>query len=104
MCVSADRMEDLTPPELIRQNPKVDRTVSLYGFVRGIPLNKASSVHIPGESADIHTFTLLLETFFSFRDGVMVTFGTLIRVGEGKGESVQSPVPRRAAYLSLFCY
>uniref|UniRef100_A0A1B6G6J2 Bms1-type G domain-containing protein n=1 Tax=Cuerna arida TaxID=1464854 RepID=A0A1B6G6J2_9HEMI len=44
----ADRMEDLTPPELIRQNPKVDRTVSLYGFVRGIPLNKASSVHIPG--------------------------------------------------------
>ncbi|KAG8327223.1 Glycoside hydrolase 2 (Mannanase, beta-galactosidase) [Homalodisca vitripennis] len=45
---SADRMEDLTPPELIRQNPKVDRTVSLYGFVRGIPLNKASSVHIPG--------------------------------------------------------
>uniref|UniRef100_A0A1B6KVB2 Bms1-type G domain-containing protein n=1 Tax=Graphocephala atropunctata TaxID=36148 RepID=A0A1B6KVB2_9HEMI len=44
----ADRMEDLTPPELIRQNPKVDRTVSLYGFVRGIPLNTASSVHIPG--------------------------------------------------------
>jgi len=44
----ADRMEDLTPPELIRQNPKVDRTVSLYGYVRGIPLNKANSVHIPG--------------------------------------------------------
>jgi hypothetical protein len=30
--ISADRLEDLTPPELIRQNPKVDRTVSLYGL------------------------------------------------------------------------
>ncbi|XP_049767714.1 ribosome biogenesis protein BMS1 homolog [Schistocerca cancellata] len=46
--VLVDRMEDLTPPEMLRQNPKVDRTVSLYGFVRGIPLNKKSSVHIPG--------------------------------------------------------
>lgn len=31
--ILADRVEDLTPPELIRQNPKVDRTISLYGFV-----------------------------------------------------------------------
>ncbi|CAH0768758.1 unnamed protein product [Bemisia tabaci] len=44
----ADRMEDLTPPEEIRQNPKCDRTVSLYGYVRGIPLNRHSTVHIPG--------------------------------------------------------
>lgn len=46
--VIVDRMEDLTPPELIRQNVKCDRRVSLYGFVRGIPMNKQSSVHIPG--------------------------------------------------------
>lgn len=31
--ILADRVEDLTPPELIRQNPKIDRTVSLYGYV-----------------------------------------------------------------------
>lgn len=43
-----DRLEDLTPPELIRKNPKVDRNISLYGYVRGIPLNKETSVHIPG--------------------------------------------------------
>lgn len=43
-----DRMEDLTSPESIRQNSKCDRRVSLYGFVRGIPMNKQSSVHIPG--------------------------------------------------------
>ncbi|PSN37116.1 hypothetical protein C0J52_12602 [Blattella germanica] len=46
--VAADRVEDLTSPELIRQNPKVDRLVSLYGYVRGVALNKMSSVHIPG--------------------------------------------------------
>ncbi|XP_043592079.1 ribosome biogenesis protein BMS1 homolog [Bombus pyrosoma] len=46
--ILADRVEDLTSPELIRQNPKVDRTISLYGYVRGIPLNKEASVHIPG--------------------------------------------------------
>lgn len=45
-----DRMEDLTPPESIRQNVKCDRRVSLYGFVRGIPMNKQSSVHIPGNN------------------------------------------------------
>lgn len=32
--ILADRVEDLTSPELIRQNPKVDRTISLYGYVK----------------------------------------------------------------------
>ncbi|KAK3932873.1 Ribosome biogenesis protein BMS1-like protein [Frankliniella fusca] len=44
----ADRMEDVTPPEQIRLNPKSDRSVCLYGYMRGIPLNKKSMVHIPG--------------------------------------------------------
>ncbi|KOX67872.1 Ribosome biogenesis protein bms1 [Melipona quadrifasciata] len=46
--ILADRIEDLTSAELIRQNPKIDRTISLYGYVRGIPLNKEASIHIPG--------------------------------------------------------
>ena len=46
--VVADRFEDLTQPDLMRQNFKVDRTVCLYGYVRGCPLKKNSSVHIPG--------------------------------------------------------
>lgn len=46
--VLADRMEDLTDPELIRQNPKVDRRVALYGFVRGTALKEGSKAHIPG--------------------------------------------------------
>ncbi|KAJ8669738.1 hypothetical protein QAD02_000997 [Eretmocerus hayati] len=43
-----DRIEDLTDPELVRKNTKVDRTVTVYGYVRGVPLNKHCSIHIPG--------------------------------------------------------
>lgn len=36
----ADRIEDLTSPEAIRQNSKVDRTISVYGLVRiSLPLH-----------------------------------------------------------------
>ena len=46
--VIADRLEDLTDPEELRQNPKVDRNISLYGFVRGTHLKPHSAIHIPG--------------------------------------------------------
>lgn len=46
--VLADRMEDITNQESIRLNPKCDRNVVLYGYVRGIPLKKDNTVHIAG--------------------------------------------------------
>lgn len=46
--VLADRMEDLTNPEDIRLNPKADRKVSLYGYLRGAHLKNKSQIHIPG--------------------------------------------------------
>lgn len=46
--VLADRMEDITNQEAIRLNPKCDRNVVLYGYVRGIPLKKDTTVHIAG--------------------------------------------------------
>ncbi|XP_022110222.1 ribosome biogenesis protein BMS1 homolog [Acanthaster planci] len=46
--VLADRMEDLTDPELCRQNSKCDRTVSLYGYMRGTPMKRGCSIHVPG--------------------------------------------------------
>lgn len=46
--ILADRMEDITNQESIRLNPKCDRNVVLYGYVRGIPLKKECSVHIAG--------------------------------------------------------
>lgn len=46
--VVADRVEDLTEPELIRQQPKCDRTVCFYGFLRGTHLKDTQRIHIPG--------------------------------------------------------
>ncbi|XP_062330818.1 ribosome biogenesis protein BMS1 homolog [Osmerus eperlanus] len=46
--VVADRMEDLTDPEQVRVDPKCDRTVSLYGYLRGTYLKNKGQVHIPG--------------------------------------------------------
>ncbi|KAF5274100.1 hypothetical protein FQR65_LT04498 [Abscondita terminalis] len=43
-----DRYEDLTSQEYIRKNPKCNRNVCLYGYVRGIPIIKNLSVHIAG--------------------------------------------------------
>lgn len=43
-----DRVEDVTNTELIRQNPKCDRDVILYGYVRGVPMKQEYMVHIAG--------------------------------------------------------
>ena len=44
-------MEDLTPAEEVRQNPKCDRRISMYGYVRGVPLKQDAPIHIPGKEA-----------------------------------------------------
>uniref|UniRef100_A0A8C0G0I4 BMS1 ribosome biosis factor n=1 Tax=Chelonoidis abingdonii TaxID=106734 RepID=A0A8C0G0I4_CHEAB len=46
--VLADRMEDLTNPEDVRVNPKCDRKVSIYGYLRGAYLKNQSQIHMPG--------------------------------------------------------
>lgn len=47
--ILADRIEDITSQELIRQNSKVDRTVCLYGYTRGAHLKQNALFHIPGK-------------------------------------------------------
>jgi ribosome biogenesis protein BMS1 len=44
----ADRLEDLTPREQVRLDPKCDRTVTLYGYLRGTNLKNSMTIHIPG--------------------------------------------------------
>ncbi|KAL9126696.1 MAG: hypothetical protein Q9217_004293 [Psora testacea] len=45
----ADRMLDVTPPTVIEENPKCDRTVALYGYLRGTNFPaEGAQVHIPG--------------------------------------------------------
>ena len=44
----ADRLEDLTPAENIRLNPKCERNICLYGYARGSPFQQFQDVHVPG--------------------------------------------------------
>lgn len=45
----ADRMVDLTDPVTMEEDPKTDRTVALYGYVRGLNIPaEGGRVHIPG--------------------------------------------------------
>jgi len=45
----ADRFLDITPPTDIEQNPKCDRTIALYGYLRGTNFPAQDSrVHVPG--------------------------------------------------------
>ncbi|KAL2040359.1 hypothetical protein N7G274_006802 [Stereocaulon virgatum] len=45
----ADRMLDITPPTIVEENPKYDRTVALYGYLRGTNFPaEGGRVHIPG--------------------------------------------------------
>lgn len=46
--ILADRMEDVTNTEAIRLDPKCNREVILYGYVRGVPMTKENMVHIAG--------------------------------------------------------
>ncbi|KAI9581555.1 ribosome biogenesis protein BMS1 homolog [Glossina fuscipes] len=46
--VLVDRVEDITNTEMLRSNPKCDRNVVLYGYVRGVPLKQEHMVHIAG--------------------------------------------------------
>lgn len=42
-------MEDVTDPETMRKNPKSDRCISFYGYMRGVPLKNKTTVHLPGQ-------------------------------------------------------
>lgn len=41
-------MQDITHKELVRQNPKCDRSVVLFGYLRGCNLRMGQRVHVAG--------------------------------------------------------
>ncbi|GAA5962578.1 hypothetical protein JCM21900_000951 [Sporobolomyces salmonicolor] len=62
----ADRFEDLTSRETLRKDPKADRTVAVFGYLRGIPLrppgpSNSVRIHIPGSGTDAFEVTRMLE-------------------------------------------
>ena len=46
--VLADRMEDMTDPEAVRTDPRGDREVALYGYLRGCALKPGMQLHLAG--------------------------------------------------------
>eukprot|EP00051_Salpingoeca_urceolata_P033969 m.22984 g.22984 ORF g.22984 m.22984 type:complete len:1182 (+) comp7018_c0_seq1:219-3764(+) len=46
--VLADRMEDVTDPDVVQRNPSCDRTITLYGYVRGTHLKPDMKIHVAG--------------------------------------------------------
>lgn len=42
--ILADRFEDLTPPERVQEDPKCDRNVALFGYLRGSNLKLGMKV------------------------------------------------------------
>ena len=43
-------MEQLTLPEEIKTNPQCDRSICLFGYMRGACMKPGSRVHIPGQN------------------------------------------------------
>ena len=41
-------MQDITPPERIEDNPKCDREVTVYGYLRGSNLKPGTQAHLAG--------------------------------------------------------
>ncbi|BGO96776.1 GTP binding protein [Rhodotorula toruloides ATCC 204091] len=61
-----DRFDDLTSREVLRKDPKADRHVALFGYLRGVPLrppgpSNSVRVHIPGAGVDAFDVSRMLE-------------------------------------------
>lgn len=41
-------VQDITPREVVRANPKADREVVLYGYLRGTNMKPDARVHVAG--------------------------------------------------------
>lgn len=56
-----DRLEDLTPREEIRiSEGKCDRTITVYGYLRGTNLRHKMKIHIPGVGdLDVNSVSIL---------------------------------------------
>jgi len=46
--ILVDRFEDITNPDEIKENKKINRKVCFYGYLRGTFLKNDTTVHIPG--------------------------------------------------------
>jgi len=47
-CIVADRWEDITEESLLDENPKADRKICFYGYVRGTAIKPTQKLHVLG--------------------------------------------------------
>jgi hypothetical protein len=65
----ADRFEDVTPEETVRVNPKCDREVALFGYLRGANLKRGQRVHLAGVGdLDVTDITVRMRVRACLRD------------------------------------
>ena len=62
----ADRFDDITPQDVLRADPASDRTIAVFGYMRGVPLRAPTDehpvrVHVPGSGADAFQASRLVE-------------------------------------------
>ena len=58
--IVADRIEDVSSPLDIEKDPKCDRDITFYGYVRGTHLKKTMKIHlIGGGDFEIYSITAL---------------------------------------------
>ena len=62
------RYEDLTDQDKIDQDMKCDRTVCLYGYVRGAHLKRNTKVHLIGLYIHYSIFSFVMAIAINFDD------------------------------------
>lgn len=74
--ILVDRIEDITPPEKVNMNTKCDRSVTLYGYLRGCNLKKGTKVCTPYQFFQITCLGCpLLQELSSYLEAQMKYFG-----------------------------
>ena len=81
---TVDRLEDMTPPSKLHESKKCNRTVCLYGYVRGVHLKNTFPIHIPGKFIKNRFDHLFIRIMVNVRVKLTVTWLHNHRIHEYK--------------------
>ena len=76
LCIPS--VQDITPRETVRQAPKCDRDVTLYGFLRGTNMKPGARVHVAGVGD--YTIQVCWDGGGTSRCGGLVGVGSMVWV------------------------
>ena len=61
----ASPSQDVTPSEQLEADPKVDRDVTIFGYLRGTNLKLGAQVHIAGVGDYMVSFSTFTKAFYT---------------------------------------